>query len=988
MFFKVYIDEAGKEKIQEIDENKRYSSFNKVMNPSFFPELSEESMEKLNGLNHYIKKSVVDNITNFDNVNIYPKDEQLKNTDFKIIFNEIFSKGIEIVKKCIFLNDKNELVNLYEGSILSINPTDQKISFNRIPGYEILHNEKKEEHEYFLKSCLLLNKNQVTDHMDYKQNQFIKPHDDLSNFIMSQYLSHINKNLTLEKYPINNQEIVIKALEYLIDKEDYTYINNIDDFNEQIKKITEQYNSIEIDPENSFITNGKSDLLGENNLFSFFENMMLSLFSNKENNKFNSLTDGKISYYETSSISSLGINTKKQVNETLILWDKINNHFEYKKNLFKKEQYLLMYKLNRKEEYQIHKLTYEAFLNNYLLDDNSVNLALFNFISEMLETNEKCKEYIENLMIDFTKGYTKPKYILCSQKKDNKNNFRKSIRKFNEEIDYPLNVLKILYDVSHPKKIENFVNLAIEIHSGNEGILENYDFYQENILEKLFNDALSLNKTEQFFKKLIKDSVLNDEENLFYLTNILNHYFLSKNEGSLIEKISLMIETNNVNEKEYSQYIFNDKNIKDFGLEEVSKELYSIYMRMIKNVKNKNEEDVIKNIKWMRANLNIKEWNIVCRNKEVPVFNKNEFNKTDFRMVKESESSVYSLLNYHLLKGNNKVVLYLKDSGFVPSFDSSQDFSSLECALVGACDEEIIDWICDEISLQKGDVVNIFGFARYKREKFSRDETISLSLIAKPCGCAFSQDLDKKNGNEVLKKMAYLYSKYQVDYNFNISRLYYIMTEENKDLITNHLGLNKEKIEKISYGVFLRLLMIQCEEQEFEKEIKEGRLNFLTDFYCNLNNEENDCNNQMNIFSFLSAYNEYFKDNDEFDSKARSKIFINMLLENITETERKVLPTLKNFYNFTLFEWIMSQGINENIDLIKKLMLDYKDFNINGKMEFKKRTPAVSKSYRELFFSNEEDNELFNKILSDVEKINISKNIIKTNKIEYTKRRL
>lgn len=984
MLFKTYIDKNGETKIQKKEDGEYSETSTSIIDPSFFPMLPEKNINELKVISHYVKSTMTEKLKNNSYENI--KSEMLlNNIDFKGLFADIFSNTLNIFQKVFYINDENELVNLYDGTAISFNSGSEDITLRYLLGYEPLLKEREEEQNKLHK--LFYSFMETNEETFFSDNINVYPKRDVSLAIKTQYLSYIGYFLQTGTYQVDKTKVIKDIVGNIIKENCINSFKNADDFYDHIDLIKNKY-SIQLDGDSYVLNNKSLSSLQDISIFTLFENAMSSLFkfeTNKESGMlFSSVCEGDLP-------SGLSEQTKEEIERTLNVLGSINGYFAFHEELCNQDDnYLLTIDKNyieSNEKHQIHKLNYNDFLKYYEVEDSFVHLCIYHFVNEFMKVDAKYQEYTDDVIKNFTKNDSSLYLILNPSEESNR---KKKLADIRKELTYPLNVLQALYGNNKDEKIQNLASIAVEIHSDNVNELRDYNFWDDSIFEKLLKGSVAINKDSRFFDLLNNRNLLHDSQNVFALTKALDKHF--SKEGGIINKIDFSHAVNNYSDSLfYIDKLSAKPNIVSFptnsalSIDKVCEKLSLAYMELVKNREGVEQSEIIKSIKWIRENLNIEDWNITTFKKSISVFSEASIMKIE--MIRNECDFNTHLLNHHLLHGNNEVALYLKECGMKPIFEYDGDFSSLECAIAGACDYKIIDWICEEMKVSKDTPVRILGFARIKGSMFNyfrSNKKESIPLIEEPSLFMFSQNKNKKNDSDVLNTMAYVYSKYKVDYNFNVSRLYGLINEENKDLIVNKLGI--KEIDKIIYGLKVRQLLTCGSLEDFQKEKQSGRLNLLTDLSWHSENNDSSC--QSDVLSFIFSYVKYSA-REEKDYKERFVYFIKTLLEDMSQEEKIMLLLLKVDDRFNIFEWLMREDVKSYECLITQLAIEFTEFNMKGKGQgdvvfF---SEDYLKSYQQLYFPDEKI-DLFNKIIANVEKAKIQKNLGNLNQMTFNKKRL
>jgi len=981
MIFDIYIDENGEQKIQKNNKSEHLNDFVPFIKPSFFSIPFEKNINELKVISHYVKSSMTEKLQNSNSESL-KSEALLNNIDFKKLFADIFSNTVNIFQKVIYINNKNEIVNLYEGTAISFDSVSKDITLRYLPGYEILLKEREREREKKESFSFM----EIDEHLSFDNNITVYPKKDLSLAIKNQYLSYIGQFLQTGTYQVDKTEMITDIIENIIREHGINSFKNADDFYDHIDLIKSKYN-IQLDDDSYVLNNNPLSSLQDISIFTLLENAMSSLF--KSGTKKESIMSFS-SVYDEDLPSGLSKQTREEIERTLNVLGGINGYFAFHEKLCEQNNDNLLslgrHYIESNESHQIHKLTYNDFLKYYEVEDSLVHRCIYHFIHEFMKVDEEYQQYANDLIKDFTKNNSNLYLILNPSEESNK---KKKLADIRKELNYPSNVLQALYGHNKDRNVKELALISLEVHTDNMDTLKDFNFWDDSIFEKLLNAAVAINEASRFFNLLKSGNLLNDSKNVFALTKALDKHFAK--EGGIINKINFSHAVN------YSETLFlidelaSNKKVVSYpkndslNIDKVCRKLSLIYMNLVKNREGVEQSEIINRIKWIRENLNITDWNITTSKNTISVFNETSIRKIG-TIGKEDGFKTY-LLNHHLLHGNDDVVLYLKECGMKPNFESDGKFSSLECAIVGVCDYKIIDWICEELKISDDTPVKVLGFARLKGNMFGYfrgNKKENIPLIEEPSLYMFSQDEKKKNDTDVLNRMAYVYSKCKVDYNFNVSRLYGLVNEDNKDLIINKLGI--KEIDKILYGLNIRKLLIYGRLEDFKKEKESSHLNLLTDL--SWDSENNDSSVKSDVLSFIFSYVKY-SCREEKDYKERFVYFIKTLLEDMSQEEKIMLLLLKVDDRFNIFEWLMREDVKSYECLITQLAIEFTEFNMKGKGQgdvvfF---SEDYLKSYQQLYFPDEKI-DLFNKIIANVEKAKIQKNLGNLNQMTFNKKRL
>lgn len=1036
MLFEKYIDENGKKQIKTEPYNEGSNYNYDVIDKKFFEAPSEETVSSMNIINNYIKKEVLKNLRNFEGSFIPDENKEFSNIDFKKLFTDILTVCLISFKRTFYIeNDK--LINLHDGVELTLDNKNNKIMVNILPDYDFFWENKKEEIERRVSR-----RNKSDSVYDMNNHVNLIPYSFIGVNFKNQYLSYVNSLLNNESYEIDEKLLISDCLQY-VNKHGYLCnINNLDEFMNELKLIKNHYSERLSHPksleQDYILTDKKLETIKNGNIFTFLEDKMSSLFYysyNKRNelnvsvlssiDKYNPLMDEKDSRISLNDKIPVSLDRIEELEKILNIHERINKHLYMTKYLFSMSETYLLDRdrsYDKYEQYhQINKISYNEFLKYYDLMDYPVNKCLFEFISAYMSFDEKIKEYIGNTINKFVSQNIKLNLIVNYNQIMEYDYSSKDVKELNKLLEYPLNAIMILYNPVTSPEIKLLYTIAESIHE-NKKELEKYDFSNDNVndlFEEIYNDSVNLNKSKLFFK-CINDNALikgNNEKIMIFVKIIEKN--LNKQNKSLRGRINFKelrekiekdsVSNSNIISSPYQmEFVKEEKEDLDRNMtvEELIEYVSEAIFYPLMGQGNKEKNMLLSHIEWIMSNLDINKEDLFVRTKEdrIPYFNDKKSYKFSFMWSREI---TLDLLDYHLVMGNNEVIYYLKEQGLQPSSSKEQGISSLEYAIVGVCDTEIIDWICNKLNVSENFPVKIFGFIGV-RVYSSHDTVLSSRLMINENDLhssgsisLFNQNKEKVNDEEVLNKMKYVYTKYKVNFNFYLNRLYYLINNNNKHLIENELGLKKEIVNKIIYGIYIKNLLINNDVLNFEQEVKQGKLSFYTDLKNNLDENKDNIEYKSGILTYLDAFYENFKYHRGFDSENKFENYINILLKYITIDEKVNLKSQKTTDDLNLFELIMKSGVRKYEKLIRKLAMEEAyGFDLTsgkqasqvesmGFIEVDEEEEFEMKSYKELYFkSGDYERTLFEKMVSDIEKFKIQKSIEDNKDTTVKKRRM
>lgn len=1036
MLFETYINDNGKKQVKTELHNEDSNYAYDVIDKKFFEEPLQEAISSMNIINDYIKKELLKKLSNFEGSFIPDENKEFSNIDFKKLFADILAVCQSSFERTFYIeNDK--LINLHDGIELTIDNKNNKIVVNILPDYDFFWDNKKEE---IANRVSRRKKNEFV--YDINNHVNLIPYSFIGSNFKTQYLSYVNSLLNNEIYELDEKLLISDCLNY-VNKDGYlSNINNLDEFIKELVLIKNHYSERLSHPkslaQDYILTDKKLETIKNGNIFTFLEDKMSSLFYysyNKRNesnisvlssiDKYNPLLDEKESRIRLNDKIPVSLDRIEELEKILNIHERINKHLYMTKYSFSQSETYLLDRDRSYDKYeknhQINQISYNDFLKYYDLMDYPVNKCLFEFISAYMSFDEKMKEYTGDTIRKFISNNEKLSLIINDNQMMEYDYSSKDIKELNEDLKLPYNTIKILYSPLTCNEIKLLYKIAESLHE-NKKELEEYDFSNDNVnnlLEEIYYNSVKLNKSRLFFE-MVKDNALikgNNEKIMMFIKIIeknLNEQNKSLKGNINLKKLREKIEKDSVShsiirnssfQMEFAKEEKEDLN-RNMTLEELIEYVSEAIFYPLMGQSNKEENMLFSHIEWIILNLDINKQDLFVKIKEnrIPLFDDKKSYKFNFFGGRET---ILDLLDYHLVMGNNDVIYYLKEQGLQPSLIKNQEISSLEYAILGVCDNEIIDWICNKLNVSEKFPVKVFGFVGL-RVYSSHDTILSNRLMinenelhSSDSVSLFSQNKEKVYDEKILDKMKYVYSKYQVDFNFYLNRLHYLINSNNQNLIENELGLKKEIINKIIYGIYIKNLLIKNDVVNFEKEVSQGKLSFYTDLRNGLDKNEEGIEYQSGILTYLDAFYEKFKYHREFDSENKFENYVNILLQYITMNEKVNLKSQKTTDNLNLFELIMKNGVRKYENLIRKLaMEDYYGFDLTagkqasqlesrGFIEVDEEEEFEIKSYKELYFnSGDYERTLFEKMVSDIEKFKIQKSIEDNKDTTVKKRRM
>lgn len=1018
MIFQTETDKDGVLSVKKGLYNERDGHSYDVLKADVFTPPSDQSISQLNLVNHYIKSGLIKKMEDFEDVIPPGTDADFESINFKELFSSLFDNGVESFKKTFYIKD-NHLINLYFGCIFFHDERTHKISWKPIPEYNFLWDDKIKDYMKFDRKGRRKNNNKefdITEHIQMLPSLY-------SGFdFQYQYLNYIHSLLDNAGFIVDSDELKKKALDFLIKKGEIEHISNLDEFLRELTLISENYmshRSLLNKKEEYVLNNSPFDVFSRGNLFTLMDGKMADLFYytyNRRSGKRFSFLSGinekspLLSEHERRTEldknSSLSMHRIESMEKALKAHNKINNLFLYKTYDFQASS---DYILDRERGYspeepnqQIDKISYSEFINHYDLEDYTVNRCLFEYMGEYIRFNKKIRKYIDSVMQDFASINEKLKIITRSESEKSKHSFRDiNLRKINNKLDLPLAFIKNLYGENVDPDKKELCRLIVRYID--KSAIEKYDVANESfsvLLDKFFRDYIEIPKENaEIFNSKERNVFFKKTSSLIEFLKIIEVYLEEKGEG-----IKGSIDT----KKETEDMLVYSSPFPRRGDEDEEKEKKKTSFEDLKKFVSKHivfcltgdvdssEDDLKRNTDALLDvfAINLNEAFVINASKNTPVFD--ESNSAVCHFLGSGKYNV-SLLNYHLLKGHNDVVKHLINKGAKAHFEETRPLSSLEYALVGRCDNDIIDWVCEGLAINKQYFSKMFGFIVFVTGgTYDMNLSRRLMLKTKSTNCFFTQQKEKQE-KSVLEKMVYVYEKYGVNFNFALHRLIYLL--KNKDcafILKNKLGLDKEIIHNIEYGIHIKNLLLRHDFSAFEREIKEGRLNFHTNLGLNINDDRNANPDDFGILTLLYAFVDSFGYEPEKKAEEVLEKTVSILLDNIPCSQSGDLRKITTMGEMNIIEILMEKNVRKYQDLIKRLVLEYGFSLDSSKLVFPLFISASTlevvkenKSYRELYFnSGDYELTLFDKLKSDIEKEKLMNIVDNSSVKENSKRRM
>ena len=962
MIFETELDDAGNSSIKQLP----YSSEPcNAIKRDLFPRLSPSQEKDLSIINHFFKQNLYSNLLNYDKKLEIIKNEEFDAVDFESLFRGLFNPVFDLFKDIFFINEKGELINRYEGYVLKIDAQTQKIHFEKLPGYEILWEQTEENLKKRLSPDDILN---LEEYINVRHLNI------LGIDIKRQFLAYTGEFFKTDKYPIELPLVAEKMFNYL-NKDGYLKnIDNFNDFKKEFLFIKERYydNRYFTAAHIEYVLDGKDfSSLNDCNLFDFFDKRMSDLFYDKEET-FSLITHNN----ECLRISDVKMLQIPSVNEVIDpeYVDELNKVI----NIYTPIQYRLagenavysnsfnrkyLYSENRTfyEKISYHRicnLNYTDFLNHYKMNDDTMSFCFFNYMLEFSLFDKKINNYINEIMFDFTKNCEKAHVLLS---KENNNNI--TVSDFNKNVELPLHILTNLFNENKEEE-ENLFKVFFSIYEGKVPV--EYNNTHED-MKKLFSYASAHNKNNFLCEELEKLGYFESSVNIINFIGCVKDLFEDKGEF-LSSKVDLdgcvsrrlKKELDSLEElKNRMRWINNRKNDKKERNMDDDEWVNFIDEKLFKLLTGdgliSSEEEIISNFIWVEKEFESYSSKVVCSLRRTACFNE-EKNWRSVGMSFQEIIQVIDLLDYHLLKGHNQIVYYLKSKDFYPS-KKEDGLTPLDYALIGACDNDILDWVCEQIEIKPLDKMNVFGFLRVPLFPININKKMIYETLLNEFETKsfFNYDIlnhenpDMRLDSAVLEKMSYVYKKYKVDFNHHSERIYHILNKENCSFFRNDLNLNSNSIEQIKYSLLIKDLVSNREIDLLNEEIKTSRLTIDMNLMHNVIIKDNkESSGILNLLYLTFKYSNKQKDIDFIYDLVTS------LLDNMNNETKKNLHNIRDFEGLNIFEVILSLGVHEHRKIIKKLVIDY-DFDLkSGVFVFNKLTKEEDfKTYKELYFSRD-----------------------------------
>lgn len=988
MIFETITDENGERTIKQLSYNyERQEYTHNTIKPSIFPDLSQSQKRELHIINHFFKENMFLSLSDFDKKTPHITNSEFDAIDFKALFKGVFSSVFDLLKENFFINEKGEIINTHEGFSLKIDKETQEIHFEKLPGYEIFW----EKEEKSLK-C----RPQKNESFDIREHITVRPYDYISIELKRQFLLHTGGLFKTDKYPVDVPIVTEKMFNHLNKNGYLKNIDNFEDFKKEFEILHREY----YDNETLFIENIKPNSseseffeLNEGSLFDFFDNRMSSLFYKNDDNIF------ALTAHDNESMSvSRKLTTKLPEKNIFIEPEKVdemnrmlNVYLHIKHRMYKERELYnaaadYLYDVDRgfrdeNKNHQVHNLSYSDFLEYYHMADNTMNLCFYYYMYEFSLVDEKMHDYIDDVIRTFTISNEKAQIILSES--------GLSILDFNKKIKLPLAVVRKLAN----KESKGLYSVAVELYSEDLEKIAELKGTSDDI-KILFNYATANNKNKELFKKLEESDYFISSKNIVDFINVIYDSF-GKYKENLFEKIDLNSYINN-KIKEQEEEDDEDpmvwvnriraerknppkmRNLNNSELIDIVTEKI-IYLSTGEYAS--DQKEIIENLLWLDKKLSVDNTKIRCFKRDTPLPDEREICRIEDRSEK---IQVMSLLDYHLLKGHYEVVYYLKEKGLVPQ-KIEDSVTSIEYALLGACNNDIIDWVCECLDIQPHHKVNIFSFVRLPMSyKFGMRQVFDFALLeSSEYEYLFNYNPKYKDDIKVLEKMMYLYDKYQVDFSNNFERIYYLLNSGNEKIIEEHLGIDKAIVDKIKYSLFVKELIFKNNISALEDEIKTGRLTVnMTLMHEFMYNKE-----VSGILNLLYMYINYKR--NETDVKFIEQL-INLVFEYMDTITFSKIKDFKCSEGLNIFEIVISKSPHEFRELIKKMVVDY-DFNLKSGIYYKDESSQemVYKDYRDIYFgSHVYTRNLYDFLVSQSEKEKITKKININNSENIKKRRM
>jgi len=959
MIFETELDNAGNPSVKQLPCSLEPCN---AIKRDLFQKLSPSQKKDLTVINHFFKKNLYSSLLNLDKPLEIIKSEEFDAVDFKSLFEGVFAPILDLFKDIFFINEKGELINRYEGYVLKIDAQTQKIHFEKIPEYEILW----EQTERKLKSRLL-----PDDVFNLEEYINVMHLDILGIDLKRQFLAYTGEVFKTDKYTIN-QHIVVEKMFNHLNKDGYLNIDNLSDFKRDFEFIKKNYyNNRHFRAGVEYILDDKElSVLNDCNIFDFFNKRMSSLFYHQREPV--SLMENDESYMpvthhvEKPELDEI-INPEyvdeisKVVNAYMHIEYNISRKYAlYSRDMSRKYLYSEDRGFRKdKPAHRIHNLSYIEFLNYYKLNDDTMSLCFYHYMFEFSLIDKKIDDYINEMIFDFTNNHEKARVLLSGE------GDTITVTNFNKNIELPLHILNNLFNKN--KEEESLFKIFFSIYEGKVPV--EYNNTHED-MKKLFSYASAHNKNNLLCEELEKLGYFNSSLNIINFIGCVKELFEEKGE-LLSSKVDLdgcigrrlKKELNSLEEiRNRLRGINNGDNVKkernrndDEWVDFIDEKLFKL---LTGDGLIASQEEIINNFIWVEKEFNLYTGKVVCSLRRTPCFDEEKNWRSvgmTFKEIIKGTIQVIDLLDYHLLKGHNDVVYYLRSKGFYPC-KKEEGLTPLDYALIGVCDNDIIDWICESIEVKPFDEMNVFGFLRVPLFPANINNKLIYDTLLNDFETKsfFNYDIlndenpDMKLDSAVLEKMSYVYKKHKVNFNNNSERIYHLLNKENRSFFINDLNLNSNNIEKIKYSLLIKDLVCNREIDLLKEEIKTSRLTIDMNLMHNIIIKDNkESSGILNLLYLNFKYSNQQKDIDFIYDLVTS------LLDNMNNETKKNLHNIKDFEGLNVFEIIMSLGVHEHRRLIKKLVIDY-DFNLkSGVFVFNEVAKEEDfKTYKEIYFSN------------------------------------
>lgn len=991
MIFETITDENGKTTIKQLSYNSERQEYtHDTIKPSIFPDLSQSQKRELEIINHFFKENMFLSLSDFDKKTPHITNAEFDTIDFKSLFKDVFSTVFDLFKENFFINEKGEIINTHDGFSLKIDKETQEIHLEKLPGYEIFW----EKEEKSLK-C----RRQKNESFDIREHIPVRPYDYISIEFKRQFLLHTGSLFKTDKYPVDVHVITEKMFNHL-NKDGYIKcVDNFEDFKKEFEVVHREYYDNEILFIGDNLPKSSEDKfleLNEGSLFDFFDNRMSSLFYKNDNNIFSLIA------HDNESMSVYRKLIKKLPGKNIFIEPEkideihriLNIYMHIKYRIFKERKlynassdYLFDVDRGFRDEnknHQVHNLSYSDFLEYYHMADNTMNLCFYYYMYEFSLVDEQMHDYINDVVLNFTKNNEKAHIILSES--------GISILDFNKKIKLPLPVVRQFAN----KESKDFYSVAVELYSETPEKIGELKGTSDDI-KIVFNYATANNKNKELFKKLDESDYFTSSKNIIDFINVIYDEF-DKCKEDLFEKIDLSSYINNeIKEQEekddedpmvWINRIRAERKNPPKMRNLNNSELIDIVAEKIISLSTgeyaSDQKEIIENLLWIDKKLSVDNTKIGCFKRDIPLYDDCEI----YRIEDRSEKiQVMSLLDYHLLKGHNEVVYYLKEKGLVPK-KIEDCVTSIEYALLGACSNDIIDWVCKCLDIKSNHKVSIFSFVRLPIPVgFGVQQVLDSAVLqSSKYKCLFNYDPKCKDDMKVLEKMMYLYNKYDVNLSKNCERIYYLLNSENEKIIKEHLGIDKAIVDKIKYSLFIKKLIFKNNISVLADELKTGRLtvdmNLMPQFM--FNKEVSEVSGVLNLLYMYMNH----KCGEE-DVKFIEKL-INLVFEYMDTITFSKIKDFKCSEGLNIFEIVISRSPHEFRKLIKKMVVDY-DFNLKSGIYCKDESSQemVYKDYRDIYFgSHVYTRNLYDFLVSQSEKEKITKKININNSENIKKRRM